>query len=102
MNKALPIIAIIALVICSAFIMNVPDPHVDDHALCVSCHSEWSPGLFESYKADMRVHIPTLSIVVVNEVKGVMCNVSGIDVKGWVLCGNLFTPQDINFESVRG
>ena len=107
MNKTFVSISLIAIIMCSAFIVGskgVRIPHGDeyDHTLCVSCHDEWSPALFESYMADMRIHAPTLSAVIVNEVKGYMCNVSGLEVRGWVLCSDLFTPQDMNFEATRG
>ena len=100
-------IAIFALLICSAFIYD-KGPQIDvDHDAqygnCTSCHHSFSPdGEFESYKADMRVHYETWSIVVVNEIRGEMCNVSGIEVKGWHPCADFGTPQNYDFETGRG
>lgn len=89
-------IPIVTILICSAFIYTGDGhPPVPDRDSCTSCHTELLEP-FESYTADMRLHIPTNSVVVVLAINGDICTVSGIEFVGDCPCSELLPP--LNWE----
>jgi len=96
------VLAIIVILICSAFTIAVDggDPHRNDRDKCTSCHTELSEPFESTPLPEVALYKGRIAVVL--EHRGDVCRLSGIGWVGMAPCSELQYPQNYFYKEQTG